>query len=158
MKPTFDPVAIARQFIYVREAQSVGQNRGLRVEAIQKWAGGAEGDSWCMEFVWMVLDIAYQGLAPFGRMQSCEALLTWAVNNKDSVRILRADERPAIGDLFLYQNAAGIAHHVGFVTDYRVSGGIVGVAGNTSPDGTSSNGDGVYEHIVRPQFYIDYTS
>ena len=56
MSRVLDPVTEARKFLYLREAQSLGQNRGLRVEAIQHWSGGQAGDSWCAEFVWFILD------------------------------------------------------------------------------------------------------
>src|SRR5437763_914845 len=69
-----DPVEIARLFSFVREAQSEGQNRGLRVEAIQHWSKGASGDSWCAEFATMVLDIAFAGNAPVERQGGCEMI------------------------------------------------------------------------------------
>ncbi len=70
---TFDPVDVARQFLYVREAQAQGQNRGLRVEGIQHWAMGTFGDSWCDEFaVGFVLDICFQGDSPFPRQSDVE--------------------------------------------------------------------------------------
>jgi hypothetical protein len=65
-------VEIARLFLYVREAQDLGQNRGLRVEAIQKWSNGQPGDSWCCEAVWMWLDILFQGQCPIPRVQACQ--------------------------------------------------------------------------------------
>lgn len=138
-------VEIARQFLYVREAQAEGQNRGLRVEAVQHWSGGQTGDSWCMEFVWMVLDIFYQGRCPFDRMQSCEAMRQlasakgWITNN------------PQPGDLFLYINDQGLAHHVGFVTQAFP---LIGLAGNTSEDGISANGDRVAEHGIKATTFV----
>lgn len=135
----YDPIQIARQFLYVREAQSVGQNRGIRVEAIQHWAGGQQADSWCMEFVWMVLDIAHQGNPPFGRMQACEELHHLARQQKWIVPL------PAVGDIVLTVNTAGHAHHVGIVTGTQP---LTSIAGNTSSDGSSSNGDRVAEHAI----------
>ena len=142
-----DVIRIARLFLYVREAQSIGQNRGLRVEAIQHWAGGAFGDSWCAEFVWIVLDIFFAGHPPFDRMQSCEAIRAMA---QDRGWITST---PSIGDLFLYINAAGRAHHAGFVTALAP---LTGIAGNTSPDGSSPNGDGVYEHAISAKVFVHY--
>ena len=148
MTPTASEIlTIARQFLYVREAQSLGQNRGLRVESIQHWAGGQSGDSWCAEFVWFVLDIAYGGKPPFDRFQSCESLRKLAVARGWIV----ADPRP--GDLFLYLNDVGWAHHVGFVT---LTDPLTGIAGNTSPDGRSANGDGVYEHEISAHIFVRY--
>ena len=60
-------VFLARAFDFVREAQSIGQNRGQRVEAIQHWAGGITGESWCMDFATTVLDLAFKGKAPILR-------------------------------------------------------------------------------------------
>src|SRR5262245_62880167 len=68
----FEPVAIARQFKYVRELSG---NRGQRVEAIQHWGGGKPGDSWCAFFATLVLDICYQGQAPIQRTGSCDEIL-----------------------------------------------------------------------------------
>lgn len=56
------PTDIARQYLFVREA---GQNKGQRVEAIQKWSGGQQGDSWCCEWATMILDICFQGESPY---------------------------------------------------------------------------------------------
>lgn len=136
MTATFDPVAIARQFVYVREA---GANRGLRVEAIQHWSDGQFGDSWCMEFATMVLDIAYQGAAPIPRQGSCEAVHQLA---KTAGWIA---ETPSVGDLALSINDQGLAHHVGIVSSVSP---LKTIAGNTSEDGTSSNGDRVAEHAI----------
>lgn len=148
LNPYLDPIAVARQFLYVREAQSLGQNRGLRVEAIQHWSGGQTGDSWCTEFVWLVLDISYGGEPPIDRTQSCEALRQLAGQRG------WLTSTPTPGCLYLYINAAGLAHHVGFVT---VPDPLTGIAGNTSPDGTSPNGDGVYEHEIHATVFVDYT-
>lgn len=134
----YDPVAIARQFLFVREAQSIGQNRGLRVEAIQHYAGGGVADSWCMEFLWMVLDVAYQGKPPFGRMQACHDLLLLAKQQQWIVTI------PGPRDIALTVTD-GRAHHVSLVTSAQP---LTAIAGNTSADGVSSNGDGVYEHAI----------
>lgn len=132
---------IARLFLYVREAEA---NKGLRVEAIQKWSGGAPGDSWCCEFATMVLDLAYAGNSPIPRLQACQAVLDLATTNGWLV------EEPEPEDLFLYVNDAGHAHHIGFVTAVSP---LTGIAGNTSADGTSSNGDRVAEHylVVKPE-------
>jgi hypothetical protein len=142
-----DPVAVARQFLFVREAQSLGQNRGARVEAIQRWSGGSPGDSWCAEFATMVLDIAFQGDAPISRFRACE-----------DIRALAAAQdwitsEPHVGDLFLYVNDAGRAHHVGLVTQLEP---LCGIAGNTSADGTSSNGDRVAEHAINARVFVRY--
>jgi hypothetical protein len=142
-----DPVEIARLFAFVREAQDEGQNRGLRVEAIQHWSKGAPGDSWCAEFATMVLDLAFAGNAPIDRQGSCEAI------RRVAAQAGWITDTPQVGDLFLYVNATGNAHHIGFVTQ---TDPLMGIAGNTSSDGTSSNGDGVYEHGIAASVFVHY--
>jgi len=127
----------ARKYIYVREAETA--NTGLRVEAIQHWSGGNKGDSWCMEFAWMVIDICYQGDAPIDRMQAVQDLYQKA---KDEGWIV---DDPQPDDLVLSINDADHAHHVGIVTNKNP---LSSIAGNTSEDGVSSNGDRVAEHAI----------
>ncbi len=141
----YDLVLIARQFLYLREAQTLGQNRGLRIEGVEHWSGGQFGDSWCMEFVWFVLDIAFQGGCPFDRQQSTEAFRQIAVARGWIV------ESPQIGDLVLSVTSAGQAHHVAIVTGLSP---LTAIAGNTSEDGTSSNGDRVAEHTISPALKV----
>lgn len=134
----YSPTAIARQFQYVREIQP---NKGMRVNAIQTWCGGISGDSWCAFFATMVLDIAFQGKSPVTRAGSCNDIY-----NSAKARGW-ITETPNVDDLFLYINHNGIAHHIGIVTDvYKEV--VTGIAGNTSKDGKSVNGDGVYEHVI----------
>lgn len=142
---------IARLFLFVREAQSEGQNRGLRVESIQHWSTGQFGDSWCAEWSTMVLDLFFHGNAPIPRGGSCEDIHQLAKTNGWSV------ETPSPGDLVLSINSAGLAHHCGIVT---IVDPLTSIAGNTSADGTSSNGDGVYEHIIAPEnkVFVHYPS
>ena len=148
--PAYYPVLLARQFLYLREAQSLGQNMGQRINAVQTWSGGKDaiGTSWCAWFVTFVLDIAYQGKAPIPRMGSCQAILDLA-KLKNMV-----SDVPKVGSLYFYVNPAGHAHHVGFVTSLDP---LTGLAGNTSPDGKSANGDGVYEHAISASVFVDYT-
>jgi len=132
----YSPTDIARQFLFIREA---GQNTGQRVEAIQKWSGGSKGDSWCCEFATLVLDICFQGASPVPRLQACQDVYDLAKKNG------WLTDTPVKDDLFLYVNADDHAHHIGIVT---ADGGTPGIAGNTSEDGTSSNGDRVAEHAL----------
>ena len=133
---------VARLFTFVREA---GENRGLRVESIQHWSCGQFGDSWCCEFATMVLDLCYGGNAPVPRQGSCEAVHQLA----KAMGWLTDAPRP--GDLFLRLHAdTGLAHHIGFVIAVNADGSIDTIAGNTSVDGTSSNGDRVAEHTLTP--------
>jgi hypothetical protein len=131
----YSPTEIARQFLYVREA---GANTGQKVEAIQKWCGGKSGESWCAYFATMVLDICFQGSAPIPRQGGCDAIYELA--NKNGW----LTTTPVKDDIFLYVNGND-AHHIGIIT---VDGGSIGIAGNTSEDGQSSNGTGVFEHSI----------
>ena len=131
-----DPVAIARQFAFVRE--TLGPNRGVWVEAFQRIGDGKPGDSWCCDFVSAVLWIAYQGPCPMPRTGSCD--VAWSIAQQYEVSL------PVAGDLFFRVRPDGDAHHVGIVTG---TGPITAIAGNTSSDGQSSNGTGVFEHPLQ---------
>lgn len=136
-------VEIARLFKHVREA---GANAGARVEAIQKWSGGEKGQSWCCHFVTMVLDLAYGGKAPVPRHGACDVILAlcqsngWMVNEPSSVRE---------GDLWFRLADPTDAVHIGFTTSPVKDGAFGQISGNTSEDGLSNNGNGVYERAVK---------
>lgn len=136
----YDPVAIARQFKFVRE--TLGPNRGVFVEAFQRIGDGKPGDSWCMDFASFVLWVCYQGPAPLPRTGSCAA--AYEVAKQQGY----LTDTPQAGDVFFRVNRSeDHAHHVGFVTS--VSADAIGtIAGNTSEDGLSANGTGVFEHDV----------
>lgn len=140
-----DPVQLARLYTFVREAG--GDNRGLRVEAIQHWSEGQFGDSWCCEFATMILDLSFAGQSPIPREGGCAAVKE--LSDKSGW----TTDTPTVGDLFLYVNDAGHAHHIGFVTQ---TDPLTGIAGNTSADGTSSNGDGVHEHQIHTTVFVHY--
>lgn len=127
---------IAQLFLYVREA---GPNKGLRVEAIQKWCDGDPGDSWCCEWVTMVLDLYYHGNAPVPRLKACQDVLDLARKNNWLVTT------PQTNDLVLSVNDQGHAHHIGICVWPNP---LSTIAANTSEDGLSSNGDRVAQHTV----------
>jgi hypothetical protein len=131
---------IARRFTFVREVG--GANDGSWVNFFQRFTGNRVGDSWCASFVSMVLDIAYRGLCPLKRSASCQALLDQA-NTRGWV----VAGAPQPDDLFFYTDDAGHAHHVGIVTGVNATE-VTGIAGNTSEDGKSVNGTGVFEHLI----------
>lgn len=130
-------VMLARLFRFVRETQ--GANRGVWVGLFQRYTGNLAGESWCCSFVSFLLSIAYQGASPLLKTASCATMLTEARIKGYEVAT------PLPGDLFFYLNATGHAHHVGIVTS---ASPLTGIAGNTSPDGLSDNGTGVYEHGI----------
>lgn len=129
--------AVARRFSFVRETE--GPNAGYWVNLFQRFTGNAEGDSWCASALCFVLDIAYKGHSPLIKSASCQELLDDARAKGYVV------QTPEIDDIYFYLDANGHAHHVGTVSNTRP---LTGVAGNTSADGKSSNGDGWYEHEI----------
>jgi hypothetical protein len=141
-------VFIARLFLYVREAAT--PNTGLRVEAIQKWGGGSRGDSWCCWFVTMVLDIAFAGKSPILRHGACQYVYDVAKKNG------WLESQGMKGDIALFLNSEGRAHHIAICTEDSYKGRCMAIAGNTSPDGTSNNGTGVFEHYTFPSVYVAY--
>lgn len=142
-KRVYVPMAVARMFEFVREAG--GNNRGLRVEAIQHWGGGSPGDSWCMWFATMVLDLCYQGASPIPRQGNCQAV--WDLAQKNGWVVTD----PMQNDLYFYVTDQGHAHHVGIVTATQP---LTGISGNTSEDGTSDNGDRVAEHAIKATHFV----
>ncbi len=133
---TFDPLSVARQFLFVREA---GANTGQRVEAIQRWSGGQPGESWCCYFATMVLDICFQGQSPIPRLGACQDVYDLAKKNGWITTI------PIPGDIVLSVNDQDHAHHIGLVSKVQP---LTSIAGNTDETGTSSNGDRVAEHPI----------
>lgn len=132
-------IDIARLFLFVREAAE--PNTGLRVEAIQFWCGGEKGESWCCYFVSLVLDLEYQGNAPIERTGVCQRVYDLAQANGWIIA------QPELGCLVLTVNADNHAHHIAICTGVQ-GGRLTVIAGNTSADGVSSNGTGVFEHDV----------
>lgn len=143
----YSPTVIMRMFLFVREA---GQNTGNRVESIQKWGGGHAGDSWCCWLATMVLDICFQGAAPIPRLGAVQSVYDLAKENG------WLTTSPVADDLFLYVNDDDHAHHIGYVTvpGYRIN--HTGIAGNTSADGKSSNGDRVAERAIPTGSHVKY--
>jgi hypothetical protein len=131
---------IARRLNFVRETQ--GPNAGAWVNGFQRYCHGKSGDSWCADFVSFVMDFAYYGNAPLKLTGSTRDMLAEATSKN-----LRSP-KPVIDGLFFYVNADGTPHHVGIVSDVLPTGVVMGIAGNTSEDGVSSNGTGVFEHAI----------
>lgn len=146
MTPTFTPVDVFRLFLFVREVAGQ-QNTGNRVEGIQKWCGGSKGESYCCYLATMVLDLYFGGNSPIPRLGSCQDVYELAQKNG------WVTSTPSVGDLFLYVDENGHAHHIGMVTSITP---LDGIAGNTSPDGKSSNGTGVFEHGISAKVFIHY--
>lgn len=137
----YSPSAVAKMFDYVREE---GPNRGARVEAIQHWALGSFGDSWCDEFgVGFDLDVCFKGHSPFPR--------TTEINASTKSALAYAKEKgwvtvnPQVDDLCFFVLPDGTPHHVAIVSGLTP---LTIIAGNTSADGMSANGDRVAEHTT----------
>lgn len=149
-------VDVARLFLHVRERQDQ-PNAGLRVEAIQRWCGGQKGQSWCCYMVMLWLDLFYGGkspvhgpLGPGHRTGACDDVYQQA--KKEGW----LSDIPHVGDLYLFvRPGTEDAHHIGVVTDVR-AGEFCGISGNTSEDGQSSNGNGVYERwmAIKPGKHV----
>jgi hypothetical protein len=141
MTRDYDPVTIARQSKFVRE--TLGPNRGVFVEAFQRIGDGKPGDSWCMDILSFWLWTCYQGPAPLPRTGSCDVAYTVAKQNG------WVTKTPQPNDVFFrVELGTDHAHHTGLVT--QVYPDRVGsIAGNTSEDGLSSNGTGVFEHDLK---------
>lgn len=139
---TFDEAIIwfARRYLFVREIG--GANKGQWVQLFQSFTGGAPGDSWCADFLCFVLASMCGGYTnmPIPRTGVCEVIHAHAMSEG------WITNAPSLGDLYLFLDAHGHAHHCGIVTQLSV---VAGIAGNTSADGTSDNGDRVAEHPLR---------
>jgi hypothetical protein len=129
--------AMARRLNFIRETD--GPNRGAWVNGLQRYCHGQSGDSWCADFVSFVLDWAYFGKSPLRLTGSTQQMLDEARTKGFVV------DQPDVDDLFFFLNANGLPHHVGIVTGV---GPLFGIAGNTSEDGLSVNGTGVFEHAI----------
>lgn len=128
---------VARRFLFVREAD--GPNAGHWVSFFQRFTGNPEGDAWCASFVCVVDDIATKGKRRLRRTASTREMLA------DLQRRNLIVSAPRVDDLVFSVDSTGIPHHVAIVT---ATNPLTTVAGNTSEDGTSSNGTGVFEHTV----------
>jgi hypothetical protein len=141
----YDPVATARMLIYLREA---GANRGLRIEAVQHWSGGEAGESWCDDFaIGFILDICFQGESPFPRQRDIDGSTVAALAYARAQEWVVSYEDSVPGDLVFSVHPDGTPHHVAIET---IHSPLTTIAGNTSADGVSSNGDRVGEHVVDP--------
>lgn len=134
---------IARRLNFIREH---GANDGAWVNFVQRFTHNAAGDSWCASFVSLVVDIAYRGQSPLLRTASCALMLADAARKGYLV-----GDQPTVDDLYFFLDDKGHAHHVGIVSGLDP---LAGIAGNTSADGKSSNGDGVYEHAITAKVFV----
>lgn len=137
------PSVVARRFDFVREVG--GANRGAWVQMFQRFTGNPPGDAWCASFVSFVLDVAYLGKSPLTKTASCHLMLAHALTME------WITHTPQVDDLFFYLTDDGVAHHVGVVSGVAP---LIGIAGNTSADGQSVNGVGVFEHAIKASTFV----
>jgi hypothetical protein len=140
----YEPVSTARMFLYLRE---VAANHGLRIEGVQHWGCGQFGDSWCGLFaIGFILDICFQGNSPFPRTTDINASTVAALAYARAQGWVT--DTPAVGDLVFSVLEDGTPHHVAICSSLEP---FETIAGNTSEDGVSANGDRVAEHPVSRQ-------
>lgn len=128
---------VAARLSFIRETE--GPNAGYWVNFLQRFCDGVEGDSWCADFESFVEDVAYKGKNLTPRTGSSDAKLRFCKAKGWIVA------QPQLDDLYFYVHSNGVAHHIGIVSGIAP---LTGIAGNTSKDGRSSNGDGVYDHAI----------
>lgn len=132
--------AVARHLNFVRE--TLGTNLGAWVQKFQRETGGVPGESWCADFLYFVEDTASFGQPRLPKTGSCQEMLDASRQKGYEVPTPQQD------DVFFRVNKQGHAHHCGIVTG--ISPNLTGIAGNTSEDGLSDNGTGVFEHSISP--------
>jgi len=128
-------VAVARTHSNVRETE--GPNKGPEIRVFQHFTGNTDGESWCCSFVCYCLHEA--GSTTFAKSGACQDIYAQA---KAKGLVIA---KPEVGCLFVYVTDADHAHHIGIITSVSP---LTGIAGNTSEDGKSSNGTGVFEHAL----------
>jgi len=129
----YSPMEKVREFLWIRET---GENKGIDIQGFQRYAGGQPGDSWCCEFATTILRWCFEGNSPIPLLIACQDVYNLAKKNN------WLTETPVNDDIVLYVNDQDHAHHIGFYEDGNIG------AGNTSADGTSSNGDRVAIHKI----------
>ena len=132
--------AIMQRFDFVRETQ--GPNAGLWVNMFQRFTGNTDRDSWCCSFLCFCLDVLTRGHSPYRKSGVCQDIYRQARLAGEVV------STPQVNDIFVLVDDNDHAHHIGAVTGVEP---LTGIAGNTSEDGVSSNGDGVHEHELKVQ-------
>lgn len=142
-----DLIAHARSFEFVRET---APNSSPEIDRWLARLGLPPGNSWCAAYACcMVLD-----LDPHTQLKASAGALALLAKNQP----LRV-QTPQPGDIVVWDHGHGLGH-VAIVTSVVRVGGAVGgltaIAGNTSADGASRNGDRVAEHEVSLQNVAGY--
>lgn len=130
-------VTTARTYKGVVE-DPIGSNSGPLIDDWLAFVGGHPGDPWCAAFACVSVHEArmMEKMGPLEFKRSSGALRLLAVN--DALKVPVSDAQP--GDLLIWDHGGGKGH-VSIKT-----GTGTHIAGNTSPDGKSRQGYGVFEH------------
>ena len=162
---------LAKTYRGVQEV--TGPNEGPIIKTIREALlyPGAPPCSWCALFVAWVLIRTYCPLpgpvGPAHKIWLRNALGFDGSFLVESTRSWRANmtwlgwltTTPGPGDLVIFLNHDGEAHHIGFVTDFD---GTVGepffrdIAGNTNEDPHSVDGNGVFEHVQAVGPHVEF--
>ncbi len=134
-------VATARKYLYVRETNGSNSDGGGFIDQSLASLGLSPGASWC---AWVKETATVTGVTiKFRRSASGLNLL------KLNPDLVVTDPQP--GDILIEDHGHGMSH-VGIITDViKVDGeidAVATIAGNTSSDGLSRNGDRVAEHAL----------
>jgi hypothetical protein len=132
-------VATARSYLNVQE-DPIGSNSGPLIDDWLAFVGGHPGDPWCSAFACVAVHEArmLEKLPPLEFRRSSGALRLLAINSA----LVTDDPQP--GDFLIWDHGGGKGH-VSIKTGTETH-----IAGNTSPDGKSRQGYGVFEHAYDP--------
>jgi CHAP domain len=141
-------VATARKYLYVRETNGNNSDNGHFIDASLAALGLPPGNSWCAAAIcaWVKETQQTTG-AKFKFRRSARAMGLWELNT--DLRVAVADIQP--GDILCWDHGSGLGHVAICTAAVKVNGDLASldaVAGNTSADGHSRNGDRCAEHAV----------
>ena len=132
-----DLIATARKYLYVRET---APNSGPHIDEWLAAVGCKSGDSWCAAYACAMV----RETNPRFKFHPSASALHLLANNPN---LITFDPRP--GDLVVYDHGHGVGHVAILTATTTVDGRLAyatTIAGNTSADGKSRNGDRVAEH------------
>lgn len=124
----------------VEQPPGANSNSGPEIDQWLAFVHQPPGSSYCAAFVSSMVHDARVGLGMDAlRFKKSASALHLLELNAD----LKTDD-PQPGDLIIFDHGHGLGH-VAIKT-----GSTTSIAGNTSPDGRSRNGTGVFEHDYDP--------
>lgn len=137
-----DLIAHARSFLHVRE---VTPNSSPEINGWQARLGCAPGDNYCACFACCMV----QDVDPGNPLKHSASSLHLLANNPNLLVRDINDLQP--GDIVVWDHGKGTGHTAIATQTTKVMGELLylsAIAGNTSADGKSANGDRVAEHDV----------